>query len=127
MIIKSSVAAGFECPSCGEIQIQKLSAFLFEDGRKTVLCKRCQRPFGVWEAGADGKYRVTLLCPECMSPHAFSVPMAEFWQTPLRTFVCSGSEELILATGEREAVFAVMEDSFYLEDGELAEDNNKTE
>lgn len=121
MITKTSTAAGFQCPSCGRIQIQELSAFSFGKGRKQMLCRHCDRPFGEWELDVKDGYRITLSCVDCFTPHTFSVGRRQFWQSRLQTFVCPHSEEMILAVGEKDCVAMVLEENFYLDDEDFIE------
>lgn len=121
MITKSSTAAGFQCLSCGRIQMQELSAFSYGKGRKQMVCRHCGRPFGEMESDAKDGYRLTLSCMDCFMPHTFSVGKRQFWQSRLQTFLCPNSEEMILAVGEKACVAMALEENFYLEEEDFTE------
>ena len=123
MIIHSKTMMGFQCPSCGKIQIQELSAFSFADNqRHQILCDHCHQIFAAIHAGDKGEYQIQAVCLDCCSAHVFSVKRGLFWLEHLREFRCPQTDELILAVGDEEKIEALLADEFYLNEEDLEDE-----
>lgn len=116
MITKSNTIAGFQCPVCASIEMQELSAFAVGRGKKRIFCSRCRQPFGDLMFDGKGHYRLSAVCIDCFVPHTFEVSAHQFWHSPLYTFDCPSTEELIFAVGERVWVQEILEENFYSEE-----------
>ena len=122
MITRSKTWAGFQCPACGRIQLQELSAFAFSGSeRKQILCEYCHQPFAAVTSPDRGHCQIQAVCLDCYSAHVFKVKRGAFWLESLREFNCPQTDELILAVGERERVENLLEEQFYMDEHDLEE------
>lgn len=123
MIIRSKTWIGFQCPVCGEIQKQELSAFSFSGGEQHgILCKNCHQPIAVITVSEGKKYQIQTRCPECYVPHTFRIGRGEFWLSPCREFECPETGETIFAAGDSEKIERLLEERVYLDEEELDPD-----
>lgn len=128
MIIHSKTSIGFQCPSCGKIQIQELSAFAFADSqRHQILCDHCHQVFAAFHPGDGSEYHIQAVCLDCCSAHVFRVKRGLFWLEHLREFRCPQTDELILAVGDEEKIEALLAEEFYLDEEDLEEDETGAE
>ena len=116
MITKSKTIAGFQCPACGRVQMQELSAFALGRGKLKISCGQCLEPFGEMLLAGKNRYRLSMVCIDCFVPHTFEVKGGTFWNSPIQTFDCPATEELIFVVGERDQVENVLEETFYSEE-----------
>lgn len=118
MITRSHTWAGFQCPVCGKIQIQRLSAFDFSGkGEKTILCDHCCQAFaGMMHPEGESGYQLQIACLDCAGAHSFSVKRGTFWLSGLREFQCPNTGETILVIGDRPKVERFLEELFSPED-----------
>lgn len=121
MITRSKTTVGFQCPVCGRIQTRELNAFAVGKEKYQLNCRECQRPFGELIRDEKQCYHMSVVCIDCLTPHTFKVKCGDFWHSRLKTFDCPNGGEMIFAIGEKEQVAQTLEENFYLEEEELAE------
>lgn len=115
MLIKSTTTAGFQCPSCGNIQSRELHCFHFGGtGAHEILCNSCGRKVAVLQRKKKGQIQLKVDCLDCYDEHMFPLRPGLFWQTPLKAFQCCETQETIFLIGEADLVDEAMQRAFYL-------------
>lgn len=117
MLIKTITTAGFQCPSCGNIQCRELQCFHFGgSGEHSILCDSCGRRVAVLQRKKKGQLQLRVACLDCYDEHVYPLRTSVFWHTPLKTFRCNETEEIIFLIGEKELVKKTMQSAFYPDD-----------
>lgn len=123
MLIRSTMTAGFQCHSCGNIQCCELSYFKFgAAGEHAIICESCGRTAATLQRKKKGKLLLKVGCIDCYDEHSYSLCPVSLWGAPLKAFRCSETDEIIFLAGDTELVRNAMKAAFYtVGDGE----NNK--
>ncbi len=117
MITKSKTGLGFQCPSCGYIQIKELQAFNFAGGGTyEIACENCKQTFVILVSESKENYEIRALCIDCCTAHSFKIKKGVFWKSPLKEISCPTTQELIMAIGNRENIERLFMEEFYLDE-----------